>query len=98
MPSARKTMKNTNKLPEHEATFHGLHHWHQKMFEKLGWMVLAQARGMDYKVKDYKKSLKHLQLTLEKEMKNYEEADRKHDLEILHKQVMCLQGFVERSF
>ena len=34
----------------------GIHHWHTRMFEKLGWMVLAKEKGYDYKVDAYKKS------------------------------------------
>jgi hypothetical protein len=80
-------------LPMHASTMHGVHHWHKHMFEKLGWMVLAKAKGYDYKVADYKKSIAHLLKTLEHLGTEYENHNRKHDLNVLHMNVMCLHDF-----
>ena len=50
---------------EYPATFHGLHEWHNAMFEKLGWMVLAKEKKMDDKVISYKHSLDRLKEKIE---------------------------------
>ena len=85
-------------LPENAATFHGLHHWHKEIFEKLGWMVLAKAKGMDYKISVYKKSIDHLIKSIKHVSAEYEEADRKHDLNVLLMQAECLKSTVAEMF
>lgn len=82
------------RLPEHANTFHGLHHWYRAKFEKLGWMVLAAAKGHHEKVAEYKRGIARLLKSIEHVMGEYEEADRKHDLRVLHMNTMELQRFV----
>ena len=95
MAKTRKS-HNHSHIPPLASTFHGLHHWHKSMFEKLGWMVLAKAKGYGYKIVDYKKSLKHLKDSIEHVMREYTESDRKHDLKVLHMQVCCLIDYVNK--
>ena len=90
----RKTMK----LPKHSATFHGVHHWYKSVFEKLGWMVLADAKGYDFKVSAYKKSIEHLIKTIKHLMKEYEEHNRLHDLRVLLMNTEVLMKHVEKDF
>ena len=98
--SARKTNRNNTLrntmggLPKYANTFHGLHHWHKAVFEKLGWMVLAKAKGYSDKIAVYKKSIDRLAKSLVHVMGEYESANRKHDLKVLHMNVMCLHRFV----
>jgi hypothetical protein len=81
----------------HETTLKGLNVWHKHMFEELGWMVLVQAKGAyDYKIVAYKKSIDHLLKSLEESMHVYTEADRKHDVMVLHKNVCVLRDFVKK--
>jgi hypothetical protein len=96
MTHNNKTKKahNASKLPPHAATFHGVHEWFVYNFEKLGWMVLAKAKGYEYKIATYKKSIEHLLKTLEHLMTEYEEKDRLHDLKVLHMQTICLHDHV----
>jgi len=90
--------RKSKSLPENAETFHGLHHWHKEMFEKLGWMVLAKAKGMDYKITVYKKSIDRLIQSIRHVSKEYEEADRKHDLNVLLMQAECLKATVAKMF
>ena len=101
--ATRKSKSGSNNstmysLPENAATFHGLHHWHKEMFEKLGWMVLAKAKGMDYKISVYKKSIDHLIRSIKHVSEEYEDADRKHDLNVLLMQAECLKATVNKMF
>jgi hypothetical protein len=86
------------RLPKHIATFQSVHKWHKHMFERLGWLVLSQAKGFDYKIDAYKKSLEHLKKTIEHLMNEYENHNRLHDLKVLHMNVSTLEDFVMRNF
>jgi hypothetical protein len=81
------------RLPTHANTFHGLHHWHTKMFEKLGWMVLAKAKGYDYKIAAYLKSIEHLVASIEHVISEYHDEDKIHDLRVLHMNAIELLHF-----
>lgn len=84
-------------LPEHAATYHGLHKWYQAKFEKLGWMVLAKAKGHHEKVAEYKRGIHRLLASIEHVMGEYQDPDRKHDLNVLHMNTMALKEFVAKS-
>jgi predicted ATP-binding protein involved in virulence len=84
--------------PEHEATYHGIHHWHKHMFEELGWMVLAKQYGYYDKINTYRNSVMRLKQAIEKRMSNVKDSDKKHDLAILHKDVLCLMAHIEKDF
>ena len=53
---SNKTMKKRmfRQKCSSKATMHGLNKWYEKMFEELGWMVLAHNRGMTDKIHHYK--------------------------------------------
>jgi archaellum component FlaC len=98
MPRHNKTQRvHKEHLPKNIATFHGVHEWFVYVHEKLGWMVLAKAKGMNYKIETYKKSIEHLVETLEHLMTEYEEKDRLHDLNVLHMQTLTLHSFVMKN-
>ncbi len=80
------------------ATMHGVTHWYKREFEKLGWMVLAQAKGYKDKVASYKKSIDRLIYTIEHLKTEYENANRKHDLNVLLAESKVLQAFVKKHF
>jgi hypothetical protein len=92
-----KTQKSHSKLPEHIGTFHGVHDWFKHNYEHLGWMVLAKAKGYDFKIVPYKKSIEHLVATIENLMTEYKDSDRLHDLKVLHMETMCLHDFVKKN-
>jgi len=83
---------------QYPATFHGLHEWHNAMFEKLGWMVLAKEKHMDDKITSYKNGLNRLKEKLQCKWNSTEEQDRKDDLKILADNVEILIAHVARDF
>jgi hypothetical protein len=101
MPMTRKNKthgtRKTN-LARYDVTFHNLHEWRKAEFEKLGWMVLAKAKGMKSKTRQYKKSVKALKHSIEKARHELKEPDRQRDLNIMLKQVEVLQKHVNKDF
>lgn len=91
-------MKHTRKikLPSHANTMHGLQDWYVAKYEKLGWMVLAKAKGYDFKVTAYKKSIEHLVASIKHVEAEYQDPDRKHDLNVLLMNTMVLWNFVQK--
>lgn len=85
-----KTRKNSTTLPQHACTFDGVECWFKEKYEKLGWMVLAKAKGYDFKIKPYKMSIKHLLMTIENLMTEYNDSDKLHDLKVLHMDTQVL--------
>lgn len=75
---------------------YGVQKWYVREHEKLGWMVLAKAKGYDYKVESYKKALNNLKKTINHVMKEYEDHNRKHDLNVIRMHVDVLIDFVEK--
>ena len=90
-----KTMKMHG---EFQHTLCGLHHWYEAMFEKLGWMILAQRNGWQDKVSTYKNSVHRLCEAIAKKIKEVREADRKDDLKIMWQNVMELKEHIARDF
>ena len=84
------------RLPPYESTMVGLHKWYSAKLEKLGWMVLDKARGYEYKITTYKKSIQYLIDTIKNVQSEYQDPDRKHDLNILLMNTMALQEFVNK--
>jgi hypothetical protein len=89
-----KTMKG--RLPMHANTMKGLQHWYHALFEKVGWIALAKAKGYNYKVTPYKKSIANLKKSIEHLMKEYTDPDRLHDLRVLHMNTMFLNKYVSK--
>jgi len=88
----------STRLPKYANTLHGLQKWHDYAFEKLGWIVLAKAKGYNSKIAEYKRMLANLLKSLEHVRAEYEDANRKHDLNVLHMNVIELHHFVMKNF
>ena len=84
-------------LPMHSNTMSGLNHWYAAMHEKLGWMVLAKAKGYDFKISAYKQAIEHLLKSLEHVKREYRDPDRKHDINVLCMNTKCLHAFVMKN-
>lgn len=74
----------------HDCTYYGLHKWHTAMFEHLGWMVMAKEHNSDLKITSYMHGIQHFKLCVQKKIEQTKDEDRKDDLRILMKNVMCL--------
>jgi len=96
MAPNRSSTRKSPRLPKNAATMHGIQNWYVAEFEKLGWMVLAKAKGYDDKVSMYKKAIDHLLKTTEHVMGEYQSANRKHDLNVVHMHTMVLKDFVTK--
>lgn len=72
--------------------------WYEAMFEKLGWMVLAQKRGMVEKVMNYKNSIDHLEMCLKDRIPHIKDADKKMDLEIMLRNIHILKTHISKYF
>lgn len=70
-------------MPHHNCTFHGLHDWSSRMFEKFGWMVLAKRNNDKESVRCYIKGLKRLHDEIQRKHKETIDPDRSRDLEEL---------------
>jgi hypothetical protein len=93
----RQTRKKITKLPMHTNTFNGLHDWYNAKFEKLGWMVLAKAKGNYSKVAQYKKGINHLLTSIQHVMNEYVDIDKQHDLHVLYANTQALHEFVMKN-
>ena len=90
-----KTMKMHG---EFQHTLCVLHHWYEAMFEKLGWMILANGNGWHDKVATYKNSVHRLCEAITKKIKEVRDADQKDDLKIMLQNVMGLKEHIARDF
>jgi hypothetical protein len=68
------------------------------MFEKLGWMLLAQRNGWNDKVMAYKNSVHRLEEAILHKHAHVKEADRKMDLKIMLANVKVLKEHVQKDF
>ena len=78
-------------MHSYDCTFYGLHKWHKAMFEKLGWMIMAKEHNSGLKIKAYMECIQNFLSCVEKKLANTRDEDRKDDLVILMKNMMCLQ-------
>jgi hypothetical protein len=67
---------------------------YESIFEKLGWMILAQRNGWTDQVMTYKNSIHRLQHAIEQRCKQVKDADTKRDLHIMLDNISCLKAHV----
>ena len=80
------------------ATMFGLKKWYTKMFEHLGWMVLADHHKYNDKIVAYKISLQRLKEKLECKIDTIKNEDKKEDLMIMLDNVKILIRHVKKDF
>lgn len=79
-------------------TFDALRKWKKHTFEKLGKVVLANAKGYHFKVAEYKLSLARLAAALEVKLQRIQDPDKREDLAIMLDHVQILRQHVEKDF
>ena len=79
----------------YHTTVHGLEKWHQRMFEKLGWMVLAKRDKRKHKLMAYKEGVAHLHKAITERLAIIQDPDNKYDLEQLLFNVHSLQQTIQ---
>ena len=97
-----KSIKKNSKIDSHleccDATYEGLHKWYVKEFETLGWMILAHDKKLNEKIEVYKMSLRLLQQSLDKKLKEMKDVDKKNDLKLMKHNVELLIKHVNKDF
>ena len=84
-------------LPKYANTMKGLNQWYCAKVQKLGWMVIAKAKGYDDKIEEYKRGISRLLKSIEHVMSEYEDRNRIHDLKVIHMNTLVLQEFVMKT-
>jgi hypothetical protein len=71
-------------------------YWYTHLFGRLGWVMLAKEQGKTYRVTAYKQSINSLLKTIDHVAAEYEEHNRKHDLNVMKMHVVALQNYVKK--
>jgi hypothetical protein len=74
-----------------DCTFHGLHEWHNHLFEKLGWMSMVKHYNNKLKIKSYLDGIQNLENSIKSKYEKTRDADRRDDLQVLLDNVYCLK-------
>lgn len=93
---SKRTTRKEPRIPEMMGTMFGVNRWFRAMYEKLGWMVLAKAKGLTHKVVEYKRNLARLVRMIEQLMSEYMNMNRIHDLKVLHIEARTLLAYVNK--
>lgn len=80
------------------STLGGLERWHDSLFEKVGYMVLAKAKGRTQKIISFKASIDYFLKSVDHVMSEYENHNKKHDLNVLKMNMLELKEFVKKNF
>jgi len=90
------------------STFHGLNKWFVSVFERFGWMILANARVNDksfsksqrndakQKILNYSNELNHLMSSLNEA--SYVDPDKMHDIECMKHKLHILMIHFDKDF
>ena len=94
----RHTKKIKQLSCKFQATTQALMKWYVSLYEKLGWMVLAQQKGLKFKLDYYKKSIRLLKEELICKINSVQDYDKRNDLHIILDNVNILEKHVQKDF
>jgi hypothetical protein len=81
-----------------ETTYKGIQQWYKRVFEQLGWMILAKDRGMTDKLSVYVNSIYRIHIAIHQKIKTTLDKDRIQDLMIMEKNIKVLLTHVQKDF
>jgi hypothetical protein len=100
--SSKKRSTHKRKYIHHhhdvDVTFCGLNVAYKAMYEKLGWMLLAQKYNMLDKIAEYKNSIHRIINAMKHKKKHISDCDKKDDLDIMINNLTLLHEHVEKDF
>ena len=83
---------------DYDVTIHSIYKMYTLLFEKLGWMILADNRKDKDRTKIYTKSITQLLFLIEKKEKMIKNKDDQTDLKILSKNLLILKKHAIEDF
>ena len=89
------TKKKACKFP---AATMGLMKWYIHLYEKLGWMVLANHQGLVLAMEFYKRSISVLKDRIICIIDSVRDYDKRDDLQIILNNVIVLEKYVNTNF
>jgi len=72
--------------------------WLKRIYEELGWMVLAKQMGYKDKIRGYKMQIRRFNEALENMKKELQDPDHLRDLEVLEEKMAVLEKHVHKDF
>lgn len=91
-------MNNSKNNMDYDVTIHSIYKMYTLLFEKLGWMILADNRKDKDRTKIYTKSITQLLFLIEKKEKMIKNKDDQTDLKILSKNLLILKKHAIEDF
>ena len=76
----------------------GLSKWFKKLFEELGWMVLAKDMGYTDKIREYQISIQRFTEAAENAKKELKDPDHVRDVTIMLDKIKVLEKHASKDF
>ena len=83
---------------EYEVTMHSISIMYVKLFEKLGWMIIANSNKDKEKTKMYLHTLKQVKKIIDNKHKSMKDNDKKDDLSIMSDNLSILIKHADNDF
>ena len=96
MANTTRKVKRGSGLPKNANTIHGLTRGYNTLFEKFGWMVLAKEKGYKDKVAVYKNYIDRWLSSAKHLATEYENHNRKHDINVMVMYVKTLKEYAAK--
>lgn len=77
-------------------TLHSLHDWYRRLFEELGWMLLAKYHRYDPKIDAYLFGIDQLMMVISEKVGDTQSLDKVNDLHVMAANLVILQTHARR--